>query len=313
MINEGQIRTGVIGVGYLGQHHARIYSNMPGVKLVGVVDINKERADEIAKTYSTTPFYDYRELLDKVDAVSIVVPTVLHHKVAMDLIANDIDILLEKPITTTIAEAEDLIMEAEGHSLILQIGHLERFNAAMMALAKIIKGPRFIESHRLGPFIDRGTDVSVILDLMIHDIDILLSLVASDVEEIRAVGVPVLSSDIDIANARIEFKSGCVANVTASRISKEKMRKIRIFQEDAYISLDYQAQELFVYRKSGGDGLEKPKIAMDRIEVEKGEPLQAELTAFIDSVRRRTRPLVSGHEGKEALKVALKVLGAIKK
>ncbi|HLF86363.1 MAG TPA: Gfo/Idh/MocA family oxidoreductase, partial [Nitrospiria bacterium] len=160
---------------------------------------------------------------------------------------------------------------------------------------------------------DRGTDVSVILDLMIHDIDILLSLVNSEVEDIRAVGVPVLSSDIDIANARIEFKSGCVANVTASRISREKMRKIRIFQEDAYISLDYQAQELFVYRKAGGDGLEKPKIAMDRIEVEKGEPLQAELTAFIDSVRRRTRPLVSGHEGKEALKVALKVLGAIKK
>jgi predicted dehydrogenase len=313
MTDKGEIRTGVIGVGYLGQHHARIYSSMPGVKLVGVADINKERADEIAKTYSTTPFYDHRELLDKVDAVSIVVPTVLHHKVAMDIIANDIDILLEKPITTTIAEAEDLIREADGHSLILQIGHLERFNAAMMALAKIIKGPRFIESHRLGPFIDRGTDVSVILDLMIHDIDILLSLVASEVEEIRAVGVPVLSSDIDIANARIEFKSGCVANVTASRISKEKMRKIRIFQEDAYISLDYQAQELFVYRKAGGDGLEKPKIAMDRIEVEKGEPLQAELTAFIDSVRRRTRPLVSGHEGKEALKVALKVLGVIKK
>ncbi|MEK7279377.1 MAG: Gfo/Idh/MocA family oxidoreductase, partial [Nitrospirota bacterium] len=163
MTDKGEIRTGVIGVGYLGQHHARIYSSMPGVKLVGVVDINKERADEIARAYSTTPFYDYRELLDKVDAVSIVVPTVLHHKVAMDLIANDIDILLEKPITTTIAEAEDLIREADGHSLILQIGHLERFNAAMMALAKIIKGPRFIESHRLGPFIDRGTDVSVIL------------------------------------------------------------------------------------------------------------------------------------------------------
>ncbi len=313
MIDEGEIRTGVIGVGYLGQHHARIYSNMPGVKLVGVADINKERADEIAKTYSTTPFYDYRDLIGKVDAVSIVVPTVLHHKVAMDFIANDTDILLEKPITTTIDEAEDLIREAEGHSLILQIGHLERFNAAMMALARIIKGPRFIESHRLGPFIDRGTDVSVILDLMIHDIDILLSLVNSEVEDIRAVGVPVLSSDIDIANARIEFKSGCVANVTASRISKEKMRKIRIFQEDAYISLDYQAQELFVYRKAGGDGLEKPKIAMEKIEVEKGEPLQAELTTFIDSVRSRTRPLVSGHEGKEALKVALKVLGAIKK
>ncbi|MEK7306775.1 MAG: Gfo/Idh/MocA family oxidoreductase [Nitrospirota bacterium] len=313
MIDEGEIRTGVIGVGYLGQHHARIYSNMPGVKLVGVADIKKERADEIAGTYSTTPFYDYRDLIGKVDAVSIVVPTVLHHKVGMDLISNDVDILLEKPITKTIAEAEDLIREAEGHSLILQIGHLERFNAAMMALARIIKGPRFIESHRLGPFIDRGTDVNVILDLMIHDIDILLSLVASEVEEIRAVGVPVLSSDIDIANARIEFKSGCVANVTASRISKEKMRKIRIFQEDAYISLDYQAQELFVYRRAGGDGLEKPKIAMESIEVEKGEPLQAELTAFIDSVRRRTKPLVSGHEGKEALRVALKVLGAIKK
>lgn len=313
MIGGNGVRIGVVGVGYLGQHHARIYSNMPGVKLVGVVDILKDRADEIARACSTKSFYDYRELIDKVDAVSIVVPTLLHHKVAIDFISNNVDILLEKPITTTIAEAEELIREAEGKSLILQVGHLERFNAAMMALGKIINGPRFIESHRLGPFVDRGTDVNVILDLMIHDIDILLSFVNSEVEEIRAVGVSVLSSDIDIANARIEFKSGCVANVTASRISREKMRKIRIFQDDAYISLDYQGQDLVVYRRVNGGGSERPKITMDRIEVEKGEPLQAELTAFIDSVKTRSRPLVSGYEGKAALEVALKVLGVIKK
>lgn len=313
MIAGNEIRTGVVGVGYLGRHHARIYSKMPGVKLVGVVDILKDRADEIARACSTKPFYDYRELINKVDAVSIVVPTLLHHKVAIDFISNNIDILLEKPITTTIAEAEELIREAEGRNLILQVGHLERFNAAMMALAKIINGPRFIESHRLGPFADRGIDVDVILDLMIHDIDILLNLVNSEVSEIRAVGVPVLSPDIDIANARIEFKSGCVANVTASRISREKMRKIRIFQDDAYISLDYQGQELVVYKRVNGSASEKAKIAMDRIEVEKGEPLQAELAAFIDSVKTRKRPLVSGHEGKEALEVALKVLGVIKR
>lgn len=312
-MGNNEIRTGVIGVGYLGQHHARIYSQMPGVKLVGVVDIKKDRADEMARTYSTTPFYDYKELIGRVDAVSIVVPTVLHHNVAMDFISNNVDILLEKPITTTIAEAEELIKEAEGKSLILQVGHLERFNAAMMALAKIINGPKFIESHRLGPFVGRGTDVNVILDLMIHDIDILLSLVNSEVEEIRAVGVPVLSSDIDIANARIEFKSGCVANVTASRISMDKMRKIRIFQGDAYISLDYQGQELVVYRMVNDGGLERPKITMERIDVEKGEPLQAELTAFINSVKARTRPLVSGLEGKKALEVVHKILGVIKK
>lgn len=312
-MDNSEIRIGVVGVGYLGQHHARIYSQMPGVRLAGVADIQKDRADEIARKHSTTPFYDYKELIGKVDAVSIVVPTVLHHKVAMDFISSKIDILLEKPITTTIAEAEELIREAEGKGLMLQVGHLERFNAAMMALAKIINGPKFIESHRLGPFVDRGTDVNVILDLMIHDIDILLSLVNSEVEEIRAVGVPVLSSDIDIANARIEFKSGCVANVTASRISRDKMRKIRIFQGDAYISLDYQGQELVVYRRLNGGGSERSKITMDRIEVEKGEPLQAELAAFINSVKTRTRPLVSGHEGKEALKVALNVLGVIKK
>lgn len=312
-MGNNEIRAGVVGVGYLGQHHARIYSQMPGVKLVGVVDIKKDRADEMARTYSTTPFYDYKELIGKVDAVSIVVPTVLHHNVAMDFISNNVDILLEKPITTTIAEAEELIKEAEGKSLILQVGHLERFNAAMIALAKIINGPKFIESHRLGPFVGRGTDVNVILDLMIHDIDILLSLVNSEVEEIRAVGVPVLSSDIDIANARIEFKSGCVANVTASRISMDKMRKIRIFQGDAYISLDYQGQELVVYRMVNDGGLERPKITMERIDVEKGEPLQAELTAFINSVKARTRPLVSGLEGKKALEVVHKILGVIKK
>jgi predicted dehydrogenase len=320
------VRVGIIGVGYLGQHHARIYSQLPGVILIGVVDHVRERADEVAKGTRTKAFYDPQSLFGSVDAVSIVVPTVSHYEVARMFLEKGVHVMLEKPMTQTLAEADHLIEMAEKRKVVLQIGHLERFNSAIQKLAGIIREPRFAEVHRLGGFANRGTDVDVVLDLMIHDIDILLSLVPSDVSEIRAAGTPVISQAIDIANARIEFKNGCVANVTASRVSREPMRKIRIFQPDAYLSLDYKNQELVVAKRaqssdSGGflsslwrsrrlPGM--PGIVVERIKMKKEEPLKAELESFIQAVRSGEKPIVSGREGREALKVALQVMEQIR-
>jgi predicted dehydrogenase len=320
------VRVGVIGVGYLGQHHARIYSQLPGVTLIGVADTVRERADEVAKAARTKAFYDPQALLDQVDAVSIVVPTVSHYEAASLFLKKGVHVMLEKPMTQTLSEADHLIELAEKRKIVLQIGHLERFNSAIRMLAGVICEPRFVEVHRLGGFADRGTDVDVVLDLMIHDIDILLSLVPSDVSEIRAAGTPVISQSIDIANARIEFKNGCVANVTASRVSREPMRKIRIFQPDAYLSLDYKNQELVVakrvqnakgisffsslWRSSRVPGM--PGIVVEKIKVKKEEPLKAELESFIQAVRFGEKPIVSGREGREALKVALQVMEQIR-
>ena len=306
-----RIKVGVVGVGYLGDHHARVYSEIPSVELVGVADTDRKRAEEVAQKFNTTPYVDYRDLIGKVNAVSIVVPTVLHHEVAIDFIKNGVDILLEKPITRTIPEARNLIKEADKKSLILQIGHLERFNAAFRRLKGILTTPLFIESYRLSPFPERGADVDVILDLMIHDIDIALSLMGSEISDIRAVGIPVLTSKVDIANVRIEFRSGCVANLTSSRVSKEKMRKLRIFQPEAYISLDYQNQELLVFKRILKEGM-RPEIEMERVNVIKGDSLKAEIEAFIDSVKSRKAPLVSGKEGLAALTVAQKIIKKIK-
>lgn len=336
-----KIKVGVVGVGYLGQHHARIYSTMPEVELVGVVDVDAEKAKAIGVQTGCRPYVDFHALQGQVQAVSIVVPTVLHHEIALKFLQAGVDVLLEKPMTVTLQEADELIREAEKRSSLLQIGHLERFNSVVRALNGRIQKPRFIESHRLGPFVERGTDVHVVLDLMIHDIDIILSLVNSPVELIRAVGVPVISPQIDIANARIEFASGCVANVTASRVSREKMRKIRIFQPDAYVSLDYLLQEVTVCRRVLKEQGERPqsetlawpdqnrlgasedlspdvaaraptyKLLIERLEIEKKEPLEAEIAAFIECVRTRKRPVVSGQEGREALRVALEILKAI--
>jgi predicted dehydrogenase len=306
------IKVGVIGVGYLGRHHARLYAELPGATLVGVADVDSARASEIASASGAKTFTDYRELLPLVDAVSVVVPTSLHHRVAMDCLEAGLDVLLEKPMTVTLAEADELIARAEAKGRIIQIGHVERFNGAVRALATCLTAPRFIESHRLGPFVGRGTDVHVILDLMIHDLDIILSLVRSPITEIRAVGVPVLTSNIDIANCRLEFADGCVANVTASRVSKEALRKLRIFQSDAYFSLDYQKQEVVMARRTGdasAPGL--PAIDIQTLAIEKEEPLKAQLAAFVDSVGTRRSPLVAGREGREALRVALDVLRCI--
>jgi len=303
MSGSQKIRVGVVGVGYLGEHHARVYSTMDGVDLVGVVDTNRQRADEIALRYDTKALYDYHELFDQnVDCVSIVVPTTAHFPVSMDFVRNGIDVLIEKPITTSVEDAEALIHEATKRNVLIQVGHLERFNSAFMALRKIVKEPRFIEVHRIGPYVGRGIDVDVILDLMIHDIDIILSLVRSEIEEIRAVGVPVLTDHIDIANARIEFANGCIANITASRVSRDKMRKLRVFQHDAYITVDYGKQNIRVYRRIEQNG--GPTITCESIDLGSREPLAAELEAFIRAVRDRSEPVISGRDGKEALRVA---------
>lgn len=307
-----ELSVGVIGVGYLGQHHARLYSQMPGVRLVGVVDPEMERASTVARQTRCVVVPDLGRLLKDVKAVSVVVPTPLHHEIALTCLEAGVDVLLEKPMTTTLEQADALIQEAERQRAVLQIGHLERFNGAVRAVEPFLTAPRFIESHRLGPFMERGTEVDVVLDLMIHDIDMVLSLVRSPVEDIRAVGVAVLSSQVDIANARIEFANGCAANVTASRVSKDKMRKIRIFQSDAYISLDYQTQEAVVYRRLlDKDG--QPKIVFEPIHVKKDEPLKTELESFVQAVRDRSIPVVSGREGREALRVALEVTKSIER
>jgi predicted dehydrogenase len=282
--------------------------------LVGVADVDENRARDVAAATRARAFTDYREMLPQVDAVSVVVPTSQHHRVAMDCLDAGLDVLLEKPMTVTLAEADELIAQADAKRRIIQIGHLERFNGAVRALAPRLTAPRFIESHRLGPFVGRGTDVHVILDLMIHDLDIILSLVRSPLTDIRAVGVPVLTSNIDIANTRLEFADGCVANVTASRVSKDAIRKLRVFQPDAYFSLDYQKQEVIMARRVDGAaeaGL--PAIDIQTLAIEKEEPLKAQLSAFLDSVATRRAPLVSGREGRNALRVALDVLKSIER
>ncbi|MCC6542884.1 MAG: Gfo/Idh/MocA family oxidoreductase [Nitrospirae bacterium] len=302
---DNKIKVAVIGVGYLGEHHARIYSSMSDVLLVGVVDANKSRADEIAAKYSTKAYYDYKELPGNVQAVSIAVPTVLHHSISLDFIKHNIDVLIEKPVTTTIDEADDLIKEAQKRSVLLQVGHIERFNSAYKNLLNVVRKPGFIETHRLGPYVGRGIDVDVILDLMIHDIDIILSIVKSDVVEVRALGVPVLTSNIDIANARLEFSNGCVANLTASRVSREKVRKIRIFQANTYIAVDYAQQSMGIYRRVIENNI--PKITGEDTKLEKEEPLLSELASFINAVRKRSTPAVSGEDGREALRVAIRI------
>ncbi|MDD2679730.1 MAG: Gfo/Idh/MocA family oxidoreductase [Candidatus Omnitrophica bacterium] len=296
-----KLKVGVIGVGHLGSIHAKIYKELPNCSLEAVSDTNKASLNEISQSLNVPGYSDYRELFAKVDAVSIAVPTRLHHAIASDFLKHNIHTLVEKPFTPTLEEADNLIKIAKDNDLILQVGHIERFNSAFGATQKIIKNPKFIECHRLSPFPNRSLDVGAVLDIMIHDIDIILGLVASPVERIDSVGINVLTSFEDIANARITFKNGCVANLTASRISDETMRKIRIFQENTYISLDYKNAEAWVYRK----GL--LKISKENLPIEKEQPLQKELQAFVDCALKHQVPLVSGEVARSALKVALEI------
>lgn len=309
MGGERKIRVGVIGVGHVGQHHARIYRELPGVELAGIADIDPARLQEVKRVAEAPVFQDYRELFGHVEGVSLAVPTHLHAQIARECLDRGVDVLVEKPMAQTLEEAEELTDLAKRRGRILQVGHVERFNGAVRALHRIVKTPGFIECHRLSPFPQRGTDVDVILDLMIHDIDIILSLVKSPVSQVNAVGVPVLTDRVDISNARLEFASGCVANVTASRVSIERVRKIRIFQPDMYISLDYASQEIALFRRLPPDlASQPPKIVREDVVVEKEEPLRLQLMSFLSSVRERTRPEVSGEEAVEALRVASQIL-----
>ena len=271
--------------------------------------MGEARLKEVASRFKVPGFLDYRGLIGLAEAVSIAVPTILHHQIARDFLLQGVDVLVEKPIAETVEEAEDLVEVAKANGRLLQVGHIERFNGAVRALEVLVVEPGFIECHRLSPFVGRATDVDVVLDLMIHDIDVILSLVKSGVKAVSAVGVPVISDQVDIANARIQFESGCVANVTASRVSMERMRKIRIFQKDTYLSLDFATLEIALYRRIPPDsphGL--PRIVKEEVSIDKAEPLQVELGSFIDCVRNRKRPLVSGEEGRDALKVAFQIL-----
>jgi predicted dehydrogenase len=303
-MNNGGVKIGVIGIGHLGQHHARILAELEGVELVGVADVNEEAGKAIAAKYNVPYFKDYKELEGKVEAVSIVVPTFLHHEVAKFFLERNVHTFIEKPITKTLEEANDLVSIAGEKQLTLQIGHIERFNAAMLKLQSLCEAPRFIECQRMGPYSPRIQDVGVVQDLMIHDIDIVLSLVHSPIKSIDAVGIPVLSENEDIANAHILFENGCIANLTASRISDEKIRKLRIFELDKYCSLDYANQAITMRRKST---LEE-KIIKEELEVHKAEPLKLELEHFITCIKEHKKPLVTIEDGKNALEVALEIL-----
>jgi len=299
------LRVGVVGVGYLGRFHARIYADMADVELVGVADVDRERAREIAELHHCQPYADARELIDKVDAVSIVVPTIYHVEVARPFIEHGVHTLIEKPIAPTTAEAESLVALADRSGVVFQVGHLERFNAGIMELAARVQQPRFLEVHRLGEFVDRATDVDVVTDLMIHDIDIVMSLVQSKIQNIAADGIPVITDQVDIANARIEFENGAVANVTASRVSNKKLRRIRIFGREQYYGLDYIGQKIEIVRAVPDSGGGKwPKIVTEMLDVKPHPPLDMELAHFVSCVRTGKTPLVNGRVGLEALRVA---------
>ncbi|MDX9708354.1 MAG: Gfo/Idh/MocA family oxidoreductase [Trichloromonas sp.] len=304
-----KLRAAVIGVGYLGRFHAQKFAMLDDVELVGVVDASAERAAEVAAEVGARAFTDHREVLPLVDMVSVVVPTQHHFEVARDAFEAGCHVLLEKPVTRTVEEADRLVALAREKNRIFQVGHLERFNPAILALRGVINNPRFIESHRLAPFKPRGTDVNVVLDLMIHDIDIILSIVGCPIKTVNSVGVPVLSPEADIANARLQFENGCVANVTASRVSREAMRKVRIFQPDAYISIDYQERKIAIYRKLAGESMIPglPNITMEQKSFDQSDALLEEVRSFVEVVRTGGRPVVSGEDGRRALEVALQI------
>ncbi|MCD6413613.1 MAG: Gfo/Idh/MocA family oxidoreductase [Elusimicrobia bacterium] len=307
------MKVAVIGVGHLGQHHARIYSLLDDVELVGVVDTNQRNGEKIAGKYNTVYYRNISEIFDKVDAVSVSTPTSVHYEIARKFLARGIHTLVEKPITADPIEAQELVDIADGKNAILQVGHIERYNAAVKEARKFISAPRFIEVDRLSRYPARSLDIGVVLDLMIHDIDIILSFVKSPVKKIDSVGATVLSKFEDIANCRIAFENGCVANVTASRVSYKSERKFRVFEPDRYISLDFQKQRLTVYRKKK-DVIKSPlDIDVKKPRIKKTEPLREELSDFINCVKEGRDPSVSGYQGLAALKLALEIIENIKK
>jgi len=300
------LRVAVIGVGALGKHHARILSSLPGVSLAAVVDINRARAEEIAAAHGTRALFDARLLDGQVDAVTIAVPTESHERIARPFLEAGVPVLVEKPIARTVGEADAMVAAAARSGAALAVGHTERFNPAIAAARQVLADPRFIEVHRLGAFPERSLDIDVVFDLMIHDLDIVLSLVPAEVETIEAVGVPVLTGRVDIANARLRFANGCIANITASRISRDRVRKIRFFQPSAYVSIDYAAQKLEVWRLIKGNG-PMPTIEGGEIAVPSEEPLKRELEDFVQAITARRPPLVTGEQGRRALGLAQQI------
>jgi len=304
---DRRLRVGVVGVGYLGRFHALIYSGLAGVELVGIADTDRARAEQVAAEAGCAAYVDPAALLGQVDAVSVVVPTTAHLDVARPYLEAGVHMLLEKPVAPDMDHGGEIVRLAEASGAILQVGHLERFNGGIMALASRIDRPRFIEAQRMGGFKERATDVDVVSDLMIHDIDIILALVDGALTEVRAVGTPVLTEHVDIANARLEFADGAVANIVASRVSEQTHRRIRVFQPGGYLSLDFVGQTLDIARPVARPGQPRPEIVRERIAVEPVKPLDAEIAAFVECVRSGSRPLVDGAVGLRALEVALEV------
>ncbi len=309
-----RLNVGVIGVGHLGEYHVQKYKNIPSVNLVGVVDIDRKRAREIGERYNTRIFYHHRDILDLVDAVSLAVPTSEHYKIARDVLSRGIHLLVEKPITYSLEPADILIRIAEEQNLILQVGLVERFNPAVREMEKLLTRPVFLESHRMNRFTRRGIDVDVVLDLMIHDLDIFLHIIPSDIKEIHAVGMSVITDKTDIANARLIFENGTVANLTASRVSNIALRKIRVFQTDSFLSVDCQKRTLTVIKlKKGADhDPEYHDLDQEKREFPESDPLQDEIFSFVESINDGKRPEVTGHDGRRALDVALRIMEQIK-
>lgn len=296
-----KLRVGVVGVGHIGSNHARLYAEIPSAEFRAVYDVDLLRGNAIGQKFGPTPARSLDEFIEMIDAASVATPTNTHYQVARSLLERGKHVLVEKPITDNTAHASELADLAARNDLILQVGHVERFNPVLSALEKHLTHPRFIEAHRLSPYPERSTDIGVVLDLMIHDLEVILHFVHSPVQSIDAVGVPVLSRREDIANARLRFENGCVANVTASRISPERMRKIRVFQEDAYLSLDYQNQSGEIYRRAGG------RITRDKVEIEHEEPLKLQLTSFVECATSGRAPRVSGFQAAAALELAVEI------
>jgi predicted dehydrogenase len=308
-VSQADIRVAVIGAGEFGRQHARVYRQLDGVELVGVVDTDLERARRVAEEFSTTVFPDLDGLAGKADAASVAVPTIEHARVGSRLLALGLDVLVEKPMAASLAEADQLLDAAARHQRILQVGHLERFNPGVLAVMPVVNRPLYFEVHRLGVFSPRSLDVDVVYDVMIHDLDIVLAIAGASVTEIRSLGIPVVTDKVDIAHARLEFASGAVANLTASRVSVERVRKLRFFQHQEYISVDYARQDALRIRvREPGP---RPQFDFQQLSVRREEPLQGELRAFRDVVRHRTSPLVDGAAGRRALELADRVMAGI--
>jgi predicted dehydrogenase len=310
-----KLRVGVIGVGHLGEYHVQKYRNIPMVDLVGIVDANPERADMIGQSYDARIFQGHKDLLKEVDAVSLVVPTTVHYEVAKDVLAQGVHLLIEKPITYKLEPANTLVAMAQEKNLVLQVGLVERFNPAVVKMESILDRPVFIEAQRMNKFTLRGTDADVVLDLMIHDLDIILHIVNSEIKELRAVGMSVTTDKTDIANARIIFENGTVATLTASRVSDKTIRKTRIFQPDCYMEVDFFKRKLSIARLGdvAGDPLKLAQIKAENETFPDSDPLEDEIKSFVYAVNNGREPVVSGHDGRKALKVSLDIIELIKK